>query len=315
MPHIDLEVSTDSPGYAQLCRRALVDAPGGAGDRDKVRVIVLDRAHHSDLPAPDLVGPTIPNRLADDLAARGHNGAVEADYGLWQSYDPAARIGLEAQAAPGQFPPWVASFPLRNFLHWAYQAQGRRIVHAGTLGTRGKGVMLIGAGGSGKSGTTLSGILGGLDSVGDDYIAMDLANDRVRAEPVIKLVKQDANGLRRLNLDPVALGLGEVNWQGKYEFDFEVLGRGRRPPSLDLEAILMPRVAGAERSRFTPASPRVAMIALAPSNWQQLPGGWREGMTFTATIARRLPAYYLDLSTNGTEIAETIGRFIERGGP
>jgi hypothetical protein len=57
-------------------------------------------------------------------------------------------------------------------------------------------------------------------------------------------------------------------------------------------------------------SSRSAMMALAPSNLQQLPGGWRQGMSFTAELARRLPAFSLTLSNDATEIAAAVERFI-----
>jgi hypothetical protein len=109
----------------------------------------------------------------------------------------------------------------------------------------------------------------------------------------------------------MAQGLGIPNWQHKFEFDFERLGAGRRASALRLGAILLPRISGAARSSFRPAPGRVAMMGLAPSNLQQLPGGWRQGLGFTAALARSLPAYYLDLGTDGAEIADAVARFIE----
>ena len=71
------------------------------------------------------------------------------------------------------FPPWEPGAPLRSFLHWEYAARGMRLVHGGTLGIDGRGVVLAGSGGAGKSGTVVAGIMVGLDSVGDDYVSVD----------------------------------------------------------------------------------------------------------------------------------------------
>jgi hypothetical protein len=312
LPGFRLAVSSDSAGYLDLCRRALVDDPRFAPGQQPLAVSVLDYLTHPDMPHSRWIGEMFGAPLVTEgLAHGGLEGLFDLERRLWQVYDPVARKGIEALAAPGQFAPWVASFPLRNFLHWACQAAGRRIIHAGTLGLGGNGVMLIGAGGAGKSGTTLSGILAGLDSVGDDYVAMSLDDAGIRAWPVMKLMKQDGRGLARLGLDPMALGLGEPNWQNKYEFDFERLNHGRRAESVALRAILLPRIAHTPRSRLTRAPAQAAMMGLAPSNLQQLPGGWREAMRFTGEIARRLPAYYLDLGDDGAEIAGTIVDLIE----
>jgi len=223
--------------------------------------------------------------------------------------------GIEALSRAEQFPPWIASLPLRNFLHWAYQSIGWRVVHAGTLAIDGRGVILIGAGGAGKSGTVLSGVVAGLDSAGDDYVAMGFDDGGVCACPIAKLMKQDAAGLLRLGLDAVAESLGPPNWQNKHEFDFEAFGAGRRAGRIDIRAILLPRIARARRSTIAPAAAGEAMMALAPNNLRQLPDGWRHGLAFSAELIRRLPAYRVELGEDPREIAGTIADFIETLGP
>lgn len=313
LPGLALTLASDSAGYLELCRRALVDDPLLANRAQKpLEVSVLDHGTHPGMPHSKWVGEMFGLSLVEEgLARGGFEGFFDVDRQLWQVYDPLKARGIEALAQAGQFAPWVASFPLRNFLHWAYQSMGWRIVHAGTLAIDGKGIMLIGAGGAGKSGTSLSGILAGLDSAGDDYVAMNLDDGAVRASPVMKLMKQDGKGLARLGVDPVALGLGEPNWQNKHEFDFEQLGRGRRASAIELKAIVLPRIAHVPKSTLRRAPSQVAMMNLAPSNLQQLPGGWREAMRFTGRVARELPAYYLDLSDDGPEIAGAIADLIE----
>lgn len=315
LPRLRLEVATDHPAYAALCRATIVDWPALAGPSPRVlHVSVLD---HATRPAMPVLRPPLsvrtPQQLSDLLNGLDREGSYDAGYRSWQIFDRQDWMGVETLLSPGHYAPWVESFPLRNFLHWAYLTTGWRLVHAGTLGLDGKGVMLVGASGAGKSGTTLAGILGGLDSVGDDYVAFDISDGRTTAHPVMRLMKQDAAGLARLGVDPATLGVAAPNWQGKYEFDFEGLGRGRRPPSFELQAIVMPRIAHAARSTFTRAPSRTAMLAFAPSNLQQLPGGWRDTMAFTAEVARRLPAYFMDLGTDRLEIADALAAFIAGG--
>ncbi|MEO6396381.1 MAG: serine kinase [Devosia sp.] len=316
LARFQLTVASDSAGYLALCRRALVDDPRFAqAEQRPLHLSVLDYVSHPQMPQSEWVGEMYGAILtAKGLAAGGYEGTYELPSRLWQIYEIGTGRGVEALHEPGRFEPWVASFPLRNFLHWAYQSIGWRIVHAGTLAVDGKGVMIIGSGGAGKSGTTLSGVMAGLDSAGDDYVAMNLEAGKVSASPVMRLMKQDHKGLARLGIDPGARGLGVPNWQNKYEFDFEVLGAGRRAQTIELKAILMPRIAHAERSSLRRAPAQAAMMALAPSNLQQLPGGWREAMAFTGEIARRLPAYYLDLGNDPAEIAGTIRGLIAETG-
>ena len=98
-------------------------------------------------------------------------------------------------------PPWENGSPLRLFLHWAYAHAGMRLTHAGTLGIGGAGALIVGASGSGKSGTTLAGLLNGLESAGDDYVLLEGGED-LTAHAVFRIFKQDSNGLRRVGLDP-----------------------------------------------------------------------------------------------------------------
>jgi hypothetical protein len=312
MPHVALGVASDSDGLLDLCRRALVDSEIYATGANPLDVVAIDRHRHPGMPQAHWGGAVAAPAAVfrDGLAGTGLEAAYDMDTALWHFAEPGAGRGVQSMVAPGQFPPWEASFPLRNFIHWALQSTGRRLVHAGTLGVGGKGVLIIGPGGSGKSGTTLAGIMAGLQSVGDDYIAMSLDVGGARAFPLMKLMKQDEKGLRRVGIDIAATVTGAPNWQNKYELNFETLGRGRRADSLELVGILLPRIAGVERSSFEPSSGRAAMMALAPSNLQQLPGGWREGLAFTAEVARRLPAYTLNLSSDPTEIADAVAGFI-----
>jgi hypothetical protein len=311
LPRFRLTVASDSGGYLEICHRALVSDP--AFDPDlRLDLSVPDYQTHPEMPRGMWTGGMFGlGLLAKGLAPSGIEGSLNPDYKLVQFFDASSGTGIEALARPGQFPPWIASFPLRNFLHWAYQRIGWRLVHAGTLAIDGRGVMLVGDGGSGKSGTVLAGILAGLDSAGDDYVVMEASGEGVRARPVVKLMKLDPAGLRRLGLDPHARSFGTPNWQGKHEFDFEALGKGRRARTIDLKAIVLPRIAHTPRSSLSRATPHDAMLGLAPSNLQQLPGGWREGLAFTAGIARRLPAFYLDLSDDPLEIADVIAAVVE----
>jgi hypothetical protein len=201
---------------------------------------------------------------------------------------------------------------LRLLVHWSNRTAERGFIHAGTLGHRGQGVLLVGAGGSGKSGTTLSGILNGLTSVGDDYISVRSSGGLVEAHPLLRIMKQDLRGLQRLGLEAGQGALAEpLNWQGKIEFDFEAVTPGARADRLALKAILMPHIARARASSFRPASAREAMLAMAPSSLYQLHGSWREDFGLIASIARALPAFHLHLSEDPAEIASAIRAFIE----
>jgi hypothetical protein len=274
-------------------------------------VSVVDRQADKTIPHRDWLAPDVSLvAFSRVIEAAGMMGNFDNEHAIWQFFSPGGGRGIQSLEHSGKYPPWEAGFPLRNFLHWAYQAQGMRLLHAGTLGLDGRGVLLAGAGGAGKSGTTLAGICNGLTSVGDDYICVAHKDDAPNAYPVMRLMKQDSAGLARVGLSPDHPGIGSLNWQNKHEFDFVSLAPGAYAPSLEIDAILIPRIAQVERCRLSPAPKREALYALLHNNFQQLPGGFRSGLSFVTDLVKTLPAFFLDLSPHPQDIADTIGTLI-----
>ncbi len=312
LPDASLHVGFSAAGYAELCDRAYLPRLPASGGARTVRLAVLDHASLPVMPRWAWPAPPLGNVMAA-LAEYGLRGACDTDYAIWYVYDPARALGVQAMQAATLRPPWETSFPLRLLLHWASRTAESGMVHAGTLGHQGNGVFLVGAGGSGKSGTTLSGILHGLTSVGDDYVAVRCTGGRVEAEPVLRFMKQDIPGLRRLGLVPGRGALdGPPNWQGKIELDFARLVAGARAERLAVKAILMPHVSRSRSSSFRPASAREAMLAMAPSSLYQLYGSLREDFGLIASSVRAVPAFRLDLGEDPSEIAASVRTFIEQ---
>lgn len=314
LPFITLDILSLTPGFRELCARALIDLPVYADAQSRpLRLVIADQESRPDLAMPEWHEPTFGlGALIEQLESEGLDGCFDAEYRSWQLMSHAFGAGLQLLDRPEAFPPWERAFPLRNFLHWSYAAEDRRLIHAGSLGHEDRGVLLAGAGGAGKSGTTLAGILHGLESVGDDYLALDLSPSCVRAFPLMKLMKQDAQGLARLGLDARNPLFGAENWQEKFEFDFDRLAPGSRAQQMTISAILLPRITGRARSQLSPASSRDAMFALMPNNLRQLPGRMKQGFNFISRLSRVLPCYHLDLSDDPQEIAETILNFLQR---
>ncbi|RUX96570.1 MULTISPECIES: serine kinase [unclassified Mesorhizobium] len=250
--------------------------------------------------------------FAKRLAETGLRGHHFHDLDFWQFYDPQRRVGVQLMASADAFPPWEPGAPLRAFLHWEYAARGMRLAHAGTLGANGKGLLLAGAGGAGKSGTVAAGLLNGLDSVGDDYVLIDLANG-VTACPLFATLKQDPQGFARLGLKNRLPAHGPLNWQGKHTFHIGDIAPRPVPDTLDIVALVVPHIGGGGASSIMPVSRRDAMIALAPSGIAQMPGERESGFRFFSDLTRLLPCYRLSLGTQPQEIAGTIADFLARG--
>jgi hypothetical protein len=171
----------------------------------------------------------------------------------------------------------------------------------------------VGPSGSGKSATTLAGVLNGLDSVGDDYVLVDI-DSRVLAHPVFTVLKQDREGLRRIGLPTAAVDNAPANWRGKVELDAAACSANGLAERMEIFALLLPEIARVRKTTLQPVTSHEAALALAPSAVFQLPGDGAEGFRFLAALVRRLPAFRVRLSEDPAEIADVIGSFLARGG-
>ena len=310
LPLLGLDVWFSSPEFRRLCEGVLLESTN-----PETRVEAEVFAMHADdgrwLPPRHWQGGAEMSARVFDrtLSAHGLRGSYHG-IPCWKIFDPMTKRGVQSLSAPLAIPPWETASPLRLFLHWAYAASGLRLTHAATLGQNGDGALLAGAGGSGKSGTTLAGILHGLDSVGDDYIVVE-PGPTVVAHAVYRNFKQDVGGLERAGLASFGRERS-LNWQGKVEFDPASLGRPVTQ-RMNIRAILLPHIARSSRTTMTAASPHEAAMALAPSAVLQFSGDAAEGFRFFADLARRLPAFHVQLSEDPQEIAAALSTFFIAG--
>lgn len=276
--------------------RILVDLPGGAG-------------------WPRWTGPYFREREVEatlaDVPLRLH---FHDQTDFWQVFDRPAMRGLQLMRDGAGYPDWDPGSPLRNLIHWALVERGAGLIHAGTLGIGGRGVLLAGTGGSGKSGTVLAGLLHGLHSVGDDYVAITTA-DGITAHRAFCSLKQDPAGFDRLGLAGRLGGDMALNWQGKHLFTFGDLGLPPQPDSLPIVALCLPRVSRARRTTFERVSAREAFLALAPSGITQIPCARPETFHLCATVSRDLPAYRVALGSDPAEIAAAFSGFLQGAAP
>jgi len=201
--------------------------------------------------------------------------------------------------------PWDSGAPVRVPLHWALRQAKRRMVHAGSLGFDGHGVLIAGPGGAGKSGTTLAGLAGGLQTVGDDYLLLD-QREQPAVQPLYRLLKQDAAGIARISGLADRLGAVTPNWQGKFEFDPEAVFPGCMAGRLRLGAILLPAVARQARSTLEPVPRAEAVRFLTDALFGEFQTRSAEDLLFLTGLAMRLPVYRFRLSEDPAEIAAVV---------
>ena len=181
---------------------------------------------------------------------------------------------------------WDRAAPLRTALHFALAAPGRQLVHGAAVGIGGRGVLLAGPGGSGKSTTTLACLEAGLQIVGDDYAAVQLVGRRARVWNLYGSIK---------------VGERDGGPGGRDDRRSLILGEdlpGAPTEALDLAAVLLPRVVGGLESSLLKAGPADALRALAPSTLLQAPHEEQPSLGLLADLARAVPAHHLHLGAD-----------------
>jgi hypothetical protein len=304
---IPLELWFDDAGEAEVAAARLADTPVPAPG-SPTRIYVLSEATIGSLPEWTDAACDAAEFHAI-LAADGLRAAYPFRPREWLALDSDAGIGMQLVRTVADCPDWFAGAPLRQHLHWLLRANGHRIAHAASLGRDGRGILLLGHGGAGKSGTTLAGVAAGLQTVGDDYVALGGLAPAI-ARPLFRIVKQDRAGLARIP------GLMErtahlpLNWKDKVEFDPIDVFPGCFTDALRIGAIVMPHVAHASVPRFEPAGAGEAMRSLMRSNLYQFPGEADDGLEYYAALLRSLPVHRMELSDRASDNGAALRDFV-----
>jgi hypothetical protein len=239
-------------------------------------------------------------------------------HGLFES-----RAILDRQA--GRILCWTASSrrlslyergkPLRVLLSVWLHDRGIQLVHAALVASRGRGVILPGRGGAGKSTSALTCLLAGFEYLGDDYIGLEPnADGSFTGYSLYDSTWLDpAHLLRFPPLVPHALA-GVIPWERKRLVHLSNLFRERLAPCAPIRILALPRVAGVT-TRTRPASRAEALLAAAPTSVFELtPRVGAPGVQRLATLVSRLPAYWLELGEDLGEIPRRLEALLDEIG-
>lgn len=267
-------------------------------------------------PAPpgDRASVALHRALAEDGISAVVLPSLDTEAGaMWVVFDTRSEVGLVVARTRADLPAWAVNAPFSLALHLAFAWRGARFLHGATLGLDGWGALIAGAGGAGKSATTISGLMQGLSTVGDDYVVVEFG-ETPQAWPVYRTLKQTPAALDRFPALRERTAAIPLNWHGKVEFDVDLVRPDCMAPRMTIGAILIPRQDGRGTTSFEPATPTAAFSALAPSTFSQLPGAGPAGFAHLTRLTRQLPAFRLHLGSDPAEIGASIRAFLERRG-
>lgn len=243
------------------------------------------------------------------VTAGGLCAHLHAEGGTLSLFDREAREALVLRVGARPLPGWELAAPLRTVLHWWAESLGAQLVHAAGVGSAGRGALLVGAGGSGKSSTALACAAAGLEIAGDDYLWLEGGAPPV-AHALYASAKVEAPRLAAWfpswRPHSGVVGPGE-----KQVLSLASLAGVRLATRLCVGSILLPRVSHVPRPHLEPVSAATALLALAPSSLFQLPGGRPAHLPILTKLVRTVPAHRLHLSLDPAANAEAIRRHLE----
>jgi hypothetical protein len=242
------------------------------------------------------------------LAAAG-SGAITAA-------DPRTGEAVFHVADAAAIPSTERAAPLREAINLLMSERRRWMTHAGAVGAGGRGALLVGAGGSGKSTLSLSCALAGMEIVADDYVLLETGPAVAHAmQSTAKLTRDSA---RRLELPAAALGPDgfEATMEGpeKALVEIAALAPGRLSSRLRIGVLVAPSVARLAEPALEPISPGGALRALAPSTIMQSSTRRPEVLAALGRLVREVPAYRLGLAEDPEANAAVVAGLVDELG-
>jgi hypothetical protein len=203
-------------------------------------------------------------------------------------------------------------------LHWPltvwHSDRNVPVIHAAMVSRCGRGVLLAGAGGAGKSTAALACLSSGLDYLSDDLVGLErLKNGSFAGHSVYCSTFLDSDGLARFPALAQRAATGGNPGEEKRLVLLSEFASLRLERTAAIVAVAIVRVAGSERSSMRPASKRDVLLALAPGSLLVgRPGCARRDFEELARLVEQAPSYHLDTGSDLQGIAARVEELLSR---
>ena len=202
-------------------------------------------------------------------------------------------------------PWWERAAPLRWLLDGLAQTLGLVVVHAAVVGKGGRGIMIGGPGGIGKSTLALACVARGMDYVSDDYCLLTQA-DAPTAANLFTTAKLEKHSPM---IKSIARRLKPTSTDMSGDKAIFFLRPDQIVPELRIQAIVLPRFA--EQTRIEPVSSQEGMQQIAPSSIAQSEADGAFLARSLATLTRAVPVYRLHSSPDLDRCAGMISDIVD----
>lgn len=176
---------------------------------------------------------------------------------------------------------------------WA-KYSGYILFHGAVAGIDGKGVIIAGRGGAGKSTLSITCLKRGMQFIADDYFLLS-GDGELTAFPIYRTVGLNPDSAERLGMDLPVVRVDEKRG-GKLLYDASSMNYSE---SLDVKGVIFPEIAHTDRPEITLTDSKAALTQIIHSSVSQF-----EEKTNAALIMKMaqrlkdLPIYELKLSTD-----------------
>jgi hypothetical protein len=215
----------------------------------------------------------------------------------WAILDRKARRILGWTASSKRLSLYERGKPFRVLLSVWLHDRGVQVVHAALVSRDGRGVLLPGRGGAGKSTSALACLLAGLDYLGDDYVGLEhRADGSFAGHSLYNSTWLEPDHLARFPLLAPHAIRGTLSWERKRLVHLSAILPERLARTAPIRLVALPRVAHAPATRARPASRTEALLAMAPTSMFELtPRVGAPGFERLATLVAQVPTYWLEL--------------------
>lgn len=189
---------------------------------------------------------------------------------------------------------------------WAKNS-GYILFHGAVTGTEGKGVIIAGRGGAGKSTLSITCLKRGMQFIADDYFLMS-ASGSVTAFPLYRNLGLNPDSAERLGMDLPVLRVDERRG-GKFLYDSSSMNYA---DSLDIKGVIFPHIAHAEEPSIVPSADKAALTQIIHSSVTQFEE--KNNAALIMKMAQRLkdlPIYEFSLSEDTMLNSEYLENFIK----
>lgn len=240
----------------------------------------------------------------------GLRATYRADNGLVTILDVARGLGFVWMRDARATDRHDRAAPLRSLFAAYFAQRGLAVTHGAAMGRDGRGVLLGGKGGSGKSTTSLLCLEAGLDFVGDDYLLVDPQRPFVHSLYATgKVLPRSQVRMPHLGgaFEAAAVGVdaGDKAIVYLYPQMAAQLSQG-----LQITALMLPLVTGRQDTTAVPITGMAALRGLAPSTVFQNGDEARRTLALLAKLASSVPCYRLELGLELGQIPALISRMV-----